>query len=273
MANISLLGSDFTNVPAVDLPKTGGGTVRFYESGGGTPAISVVDTTDSNGCCVRTITALDISDTTAVASDVASGKYFYTASGVKTAGSASGGGGTPSQTQHTLYFELSDNTDATITAYWDGTFISDAIRATTPTTYNNKTVTYAALDGTAWYEPSSIPLNTQLIDFTKVTEDYVINSNGEAVAEQWYCASDYTPIASGMTFSFTGCRWFYLAYYDSNKTFISSTYIYNITEESSLSSNAGDGTLSSGIPANAAYIRITGNYNSGVCLLSLIRTA
>lgn len=36
----------------------------------------------------------DTSDTTAVASDVASGKYFYTAAGVKTAGTSSGGGTT-----------------------------------------------------------------------------------------------------------------------------------------------------------------------------------
>ena len=36
-------------------------------------------------------TLMDISDTTAVASDVASGKYFYTAGGVKTAGTASSG--------------------------------------------------------------------------------------------------------------------------------------------------------------------------------------
>ena len=117
----------------------------------GTPAISVVDTADPNGGTVRTITALDISDTTAVASDVAQGKYFYTANGTKTAGIASGGGGTPSQTQHTIYFEFSDNTNSTITAYWDGIFISDAIRATIPTTYNSKTVDSASLDGTAWY--------------------------------------------------------------------------------------------------------------------------
>ena len=40
---------------------------------------------------------IDLTDTTAVASDVAQGKYFYTAGGVKTAGTASGGGvpGTP----------------------------------------------------------------------------------------------------------------------------------------------------------------------------------
>ena len=68
-----------------------GEKVEGTSSGGGTPAISVVDTTDSHGGTVREITALDISDTTAVASDVAQGKYFYTAQGVKTAGTGSGG--------------------------------------------------------------------------------------------------------------------------------------------------------------------------------------
>lgn len=63
------------------------------QTGGGTGAISIVDTPDAAGGTVRTITATDISDTTAVAGDVAQGKYFYTAAGVKTAGTASGGGG------------------------------------------------------------------------------------------------------------------------------------------------------------------------------------
>lgn len=38
-------------------------------------------------------TIIDITDTTATASDVASGKYFYTNAGVRTQGTASGGGG------------------------------------------------------------------------------------------------------------------------------------------------------------------------------------
>ena len=56
--NITLLGASYSGVPAVTLPKTGGGTATF----------------------------MDVTDTTATASDVASGKYFYTSSGVRTLG-------------------------------------------------------------------------------------------------------------------------------------------------------------------------------------------
>ena len=68
------------------------GDIVVTDSGSGTAAISVVDTTDSHGGTIREITAIDISDTTAVAGDVASGKYFYTASGIKTLGTSTGGG-------------------------------------------------------------------------------------------------------------------------------------------------------------------------------------
>lgn len=64
--NITLLGASYSDVPAVELPKTGGGTATFT----------------------------DVTDTTAAASDVASGKYFYTSAGVRTQGTSSGGGGT-----------------------------------------------------------------------------------------------------------------------------------------------------------------------------------
>ena len=61
--NITLLGASYSAVPAVKLPKTGGGTATFT----------------------------DVSDTTAAAGDVASGKYFYAADGTRTQGTASGG--------------------------------------------------------------------------------------------------------------------------------------------------------------------------------------
>lgn len=46
-------------------------------------------------------TLIDISDTTAQAADVAAGKYFYTSAGVKTQGSASGGGSVSYDTKTT----------------------------------------------------------------------------------------------------------------------------------------------------------------------------
>ena len=61
--DITIMGASYSAVPAVTLPKTGGGTASFT----------------------------DVTDTTAAAADVASGKYFYTAAGVYTAGTSSGG--------------------------------------------------------------------------------------------------------------------------------------------------------------------------------------
>ena len=55
MANITLLGASYTDVPAVDLPKTGGGTVRFYENGGASAQIATGSVTGDG------TTTLDIS--------------------------------------------------------------------------------------------------------------------------------------------------------------------------------------------------------------------
>ena len=71
--NISLLGATYSAVPAVQLPKQGGGTATFT----------------------------DVTDTTATASDVSSTAYFYTASGIRTQGTNSGGGSVSTDTKTT----------------------------------------------------------------------------------------------------------------------------------------------------------------------------
>ena len=69
--NITIMGASYSDVPAVQLPKTGGGTARFD----------------------------DASVTTATASDVASGKIFLANDGTITTGTSSGGGGSSSWTK------------------------------------------------------------------------------------------------------------------------------------------------------------------------------
>lgn len=217
MANITLLGASYTNVPAVDLPQTGGGTVRFYENGG-----------------------------------------------------------TPSVTQHTILFEFEDTTSTSITAYYDSTFISDAIKATVPTTYGGKTVTLAQLDGVTWYEVSGdIPLNTELVDYTAVTTGKCVDDDGSIISgSSWLCVTDYLPIDSSMTFTFINMTWYGIGFYDSSKTLIVG-YISNEIPGATVSENYVHGTLTSSIiPSNAAYVVLTGNSSQlSSASLSLIRTA
>lgn len=217
MANITLMGASYTDVPAVDLPKTGGGTIRFYENGG-----------------------------------------------------------SPSATQHTILFEFEDTTTTSITAYYDSTFISDAIRATTPTTYGGKTVTLAQLDGVTWYEVSGdIPLNTELVDYTAVTVEKYVEDDGTIVTgESWDCVTDYIPIDPSMTFTFISKAWYGIGFYNASKTPIRG-YISNEVPGATVSADYTHGTLTpSVIPSNAAYVVLTGSsYQLSSAYLSLIRTA
>ena len=125
--NITLLGASYSAVPAVRLPKTGGGTADFT----------------------------DVSDTTAAAADVASGKYFYTAAGVRTAGTNSGGGGssknaqvvqgttrTTSSTQTAIGAELTVAKTGTYDVYWSG------FRSSTSSSYTYGTQLF--IDNTAY---------------------------------------------------------------------------------------------------------------------------
>jgi hypothetical protein len=217
-------------------------------------------------------TIIDISDTTAVAADVASGKYFYTASGERVLGTAEAGGGTPSATAHTIYFEFSDNTNTTITGYWDDSFISDAITETAPTTYGSKTVTLAQFDGVTWYEPASIPLNTQLIDFNTILAGYTVSNGNVTTSEAWDCVTDYTPIDSTMTFSFKCRQYAEIGFYDKDKNPIGIAEADEIKESAENYTAFGYLTPSI-IPSRAAYVVLCGNTYGVEETLSLIRTS
>jgi hypothetical protein len=125
--NITLMGANYSAVPAVTLPKTGGGTAQFT----------------------------DVTDTTAAAADVASGKYFYTASGVRTQGTSSGGGGeskntqvvqgttrTTSSTLTAIGAEMTVTKTGTYDVYWS------AFRSSTSSSYTYGTQLYVG--GTAY---------------------------------------------------------------------------------------------------------------------------
>lgn len=224
-----------------------------------------------------TIREIDLSqDTVSSAADIMSGKYGHLNTGERVLGTGQGGG-SPSATSHTIYFEFSDSTNTTITAYYDDIFISNAITATTPTTYGGKTVTLAQLDGVTWYEVSGdIPLNTELVDYTAVTVGkYVDESSGAIVnGESWDCVTDYLPIDPSMTFTFISKAWYGIGFYNTSKTPISG-YTSNDIPGATVSGDYTHGTLTpSIIPSNAAYVVLTGNsYQLSSTYLSLIRTA
>lgn len=117
--NITLLGASYSAVPAVLLPKTGGGTARFD----------------------------DATVTTATASDVAQGKTFLAYDGTITTGTASGGTskntqvvqGTTRTTSSTLTAigaEMTVSKTGTYDIYWS------AFRSSTSSSYTYGTQLY-----------------------------------------------------------------------------------------------------------------------------------
>lgn len=215
-----------------------GGNLLTGTASGGSSAISVVDTLDSHGGTIRTITAVDISNDTVTASHLEQGYTAHDASGNAIVGTMSGGGSVT----------ITDEANATGTTCVITTGGSPA--------------------------PSGIPLNTQLIDFTAITNNYAVNSSGQVYAEQWYSVSDYTEIDPSMTFSYSGCYWFYIGFYDASKDTISALSMMNDATQRSGDTNYCDGTLTPAkIPSTAKYVRITSTMNPDSTIMSLIRTA
>lgn len=90
--SISLWGANYTGVPYVALPKTGGGESPFF----------------------------DVTDTTATAADVTQGKFFHAADGTLTAGTGAGSIATIEGTYTAATKTLALSTDGTVAAWWGG---------------------------------------------------------------------------------------------------------------------------------------------------------
>lgn len=181
-------------------------------------------------------------------------------------------GGT-SASEHIIHFVFTDETTTDISIYYTDTFTASAITATTPRTYNNKTVTTAQLDGVTWYELTNIPLNTELIDFSKCTANTSIGDSGEEYEQEWYYVSDFTLVDPSMTFTYKVGTWTNIGLYDSNKTFVRTINVSSSGTVDQNDSNLSSGTLNgTNLPSNVAYVKLSST-GANSNYMSLIRTA
>ena len=216
------------------------------------------------------VTQMDLTSDTVSVNNLISPNTAHGADGELVIGTAYGGGITPSATHHIIHLEFSDSTDTDIDVYYNDSLIGTMITAYEPATYGAKTVTLAQLDNTTWYNSLDIPIGVELIDYTNALRDIAIDSQGEEYPLEWYYASDYTPVAPNMTFSYTGGLWVYIGVYDASKNFLRSIYIFNDATPNPNDSNTGSGTLSGNELTDAAFIRISGT-GTNSSYMSLVR--
>jgi len=156
--NITWLGASYTGVEKIDLPQTGGGAATFT----------------------------DVSDTTAAAGDVASGKYFYTAAGVRTQGTSSGGGSSNwvlLGTKDCGSISTSSTTAATIDKDFTVSGVGDYDLLVIETSVNTKTNgRHAATARLVWLTSSSTIGTKDGATIATATWNVKLSSNGTATA-------------------------------------------------------------------------------------------
>ena len=155
--NISLQGAVYSAVPAVALPKQGGGTATFT----------------------------DVTDTTATASDVSNTKYFYTAAGVRTQGTNSGGGGLTVATKTTT---LSSSSFSIQFMGLLGNPTSFAVTSNDDIAINTDSTTAVIYDGTSLHGQTITSQATASTDFTKSYSNGTLTVTG---GDSVFLAGDY----------------------------------------------------------------------------------
>lgn len=163
---------------------------------GGSGAVNVTEETAAGGGVIKHITAVDISDTTAQASDVASGEVFYTADGTRTVGTASGGGGSDDRRYWKRPSEFPDLDQIDLTGQ-EAVYIT--YRTNTENSYaaikvtGKETLTFdiGTLEGGVFTVKSTDTYTSSPINYTKwltgYEEDYVIlRISGNITGLQFY---------------------------------------------------------------------------------------
>lgn len=125
--NVSLLGADYPDVPAVVLPQTGGGSATFT----------------------------DVSGTTATQSDVLSGKKFFTSSGQEETGGL---------ITHNVYDGLNSNSATDALSAKQGKVLNEKKANLLQTTSLTRIIAGGYVTGSGNYFDFFLPLN---IDLTK----------------------------------------------------------------------------------------------------------
>lgn len=185
--NITLLGASYSAVPAVTLPKTGGGTARFD----------------------------DATVTTATASDVSSGKVFLASDGTITTGTASGGGGSGLTKIATKSLGTISTTSTTATdtgqtlaiTGFDAYDLLVCIAHTSPHTNGRHVATVRLLSFAA---TSNVNTKTSAVIATS-TQHYKLSSSG-TLSERTYTTA-YGVYVNAGTLSTSGTRTLTLTIY------------------------------------------------------------
>ena len=151
--NISLLGADYPDVPAVTLPKTGGGTASFW----------------------------DIDDTTAVAGDVLYGKYIHKADGTKVQGSISNGTITNNTSGGTSSGTINRGSQIKIGA---GYYSTDAYY-TAQSNSGTKTITASGTTSVDGYANVSVPKGAIIISVSATSSTSTTISNSNITADHY----------------------------------------------------------------------------------------
>ena len=244
--DIALLGATYPSVPAVQLPKSGGGLASFY----------------------------DVGDTTAQAADVAQGKLFHSADGTLVTGTASGSGGGGAAKMGAL------RPDAEVAYTWsyDGMLVADLgidIPAYSTSSTAVKTVdklgTYTIdYDAYNWfllvrlltipiYSTDVIARGRQECHFSSYAYEYV-----DLPASTVHAISDPSKTVTSASRVFIGQGSFVRVVYWSSETIVAfnTTNTYGIVQNLSTQPSLSGNTLTISSPSiamrgNAAYLSQT----------------